>query len=52
MEKTVLGTFAVAGKQVVTLLALGRECFIFVCSELQLALAVHHLGKRLGMDVT
>ena len=26
--------------------------FIFVCSELQLALAVHHLGKRLGMDVT
>ena len=24
---------------------------MFVCSEFQLALAVHHLSQRLGMDV-
>ena len=51
MEETVFGTFAVAGKEELALLALGGEFFIFVCPELQLALAVHHFGECPGVDV-
>ena len=51
MAETVLGTFAVAGEEVVALPALRRQLLLLVQTELLLPRAIHHLGQRLLADV-
>ena len=52
MSETILGTFAVAGEEVVALPALRRQLLLLVQTELLLPRAIHHLGQRLLADIT
>ena len=50
-EETVLGAFAVAGKEELALAALAREGGLFGLAESPLPLAVHHRGERFRADI-
>ena len=51
-EEAVLGALPVAGKEELTLAALGGQAVLLGGTKLLFALAVHHLGQRLRTDIT
>ncbi len=49
--ETILGTFAVAGKTIGTFLALTGQFVLFILTELQLPVAIHHFYQGVGVDI-
>lgn len=51
-HKTVLRTFTIAGKQELTIFALGRQGIEFILAKTQLPLTIHHLYQRMSIDIS